>query len=77
MRGGAVAQLSAQDCADPQNHCNVPLFRQAPPQFRCGASTGSMRDAATTDVVADVGRARAGAAAATMESSPSIDRFIA
>jgi hypothetical protein len=45
MRGGAVAQLRAQDCAWPQNHCRVPLFRQAPPQYLRGASTGSTRDA--------------------------------
>lgn len=76
MRGGAVAQLRAQDCVGLQNHCKIPLFRQAPPQLRWGAPTGSTRVAAMDGKVGK-GFATTVVAADAMATSDSIVRIIA
>lgn len=38
-----MPQSRLQVCPGLQNHCRVPLFKQAPEQWRCGAFTGSTK----------------------------------
>ena len=38
-----MPQSRLQVCPGLQNHCRVPLFRQAPEQWRCGAFSGSTK----------------------------------